>query len=326
MLMSTPFRERNPVPIGAAGLLLIALVLVLAFNVSSLPLIGGGDQYRAAFTEAGGLLKGDDVRIAGVKVGKVESVDLAGSHVEVAFKVTEPVRFGQETGASVRMKTLLGQKYLALEPAGSGQLKQDTEIPLDRTLSSYDIVNAFSDLASTAESIDTDQLAKSLTTLATEFRDSPPQVKAALSGLTRLSNTVASRDDELKRLLASANSVSGTIAQRNKAVESIIKDADLLMVELNARRDAIHTLFTNTSAMAQQITGLVRDNRAELKPALDQLTKVLAVLQKHERDLGDTIAAMAPFTRLFANVLGNGRWFDTYIENLTTPAELRGGK
>ena len=322
--MSTPFRERNPVPIGAAGLLAIALVLFLAFNISSLPLIGGGDHYRAAFSEAGGLQKGDDVRIAGVKVGKVESVDLAGSHVQVDFKVTEPVHFGPQTGASIRMKTLLGQKYLALEPAGAGQLRQDAEIPLERTVSSYDIINAFSDLASTAERIDTDQLAKSLTTLATEFRDSPPQVKAALSGLSRLSHTVASRDAELKRLLASANTVSGTIAQRNKAVESIIKDADLLMVELNARRDAIHTLFTNTSAMAQQITGLVRDNRADLKPALDQLTKVLAVLEKHEQDLGDTIAAMAPFTRLFANVLGNGRWFDTYIENLTTPAELRG--
>jgi phospholipid/cholesterol/gamma-HCH transport system substrate-binding protein len=322
--MSTPFRERNPVPIGAAGLLVIALVLFLAFNISSLPLIGGGDHYRAAFSEAGGLLKGDDVRIAGVKVGKVESVDLAGSHVEVDFTVTEPVRFGAQTGASVRMKTLLGQKYLALEPAGAGQLKEDAEIPVDRTVSSYDIVDAFSDLASTTERIDTDQLATSLTVLATEFRDSPPQVKAALSGLSRLSHTIASRDDELKRLLASANSVSGTIAQRNKAVESIIKDADLLLVELNARRDAIHTLFTNTSAMAQQITGLVRDNRADLKPALDQLTKVTAVLQKHEQDLSDTIAAMAPFTRLFANVLGNGRWFDTYIENLTTPAELRG--
>jgi len=323
--MSTPFRERNPVPIGAAGLAVIAVLLVLAFNIGNLPLIGGGEHYRAAFSEAGGLLKGDDVRIAGVKVGKVQQVDLAGNHVVVDFKVTEPVRFGQQTGASVRMKTLLGQKYLALEPAGSGQLKADAQIPLERTVSSYDIVNAFTDLATTAEDIDTDQLATSLTTLATEFKDSPPQVKAALDGLTRLSGTIASRDAELKRLLASANSVSGTVAERNKAVESIIKDADLLLVELNARRDAIHTLFTNTSAMAQQITALVRENRAQLKPALDQLTKVLAVLQKHEKDLGDTIAAMAPFTRLFSNVLGNGRWFDTYIENLTTPVEL-GGK
>jgi len=322
--VSTPFRERNPVPIGAAGLAVIAVLLVLAFNVQSLPLIGGGDSYRAAFSEAGGLLKGDDVRIAGVKVGKVQKVDLAGDHVVVDFKVTEPAAFGPETAASVRMKTLLGQKYLALEPAGRGQMKEGAQIPLERTVSSYDIVNAFTDLATTSERIDTDQLATSLTTLATEFKDSPPQVKAALDGLSRLSTTIASRDAELKRLLASANSVSGTVAQRNKAVESIIRNADLLMVELNERREAIHTLFTNTSAMAQQLTALVRENRAELKPALDQLTKVLAVLEKHEQDLSDTIAAMGPFTRLFANVLGNGRWFDTYIENLTTPVSLGG--
>ncbi|KQU70968.1 MCE family protein [Phycicoccus sp. Root101] len=323
--MAIPFRERNPVPIGAVGLLSIAVLLFLAFNIQSIPFIGGGDSYRAAFSEAGGLLKGDDVRIAGVKVGKVKSVDLAGDHVVVQFKVTEPAAFGTETAASVRMKTLLGQKYLALEPAGPGQLKADSEIPIDRTVSSYDIINAFSDLATTTERIDTGQLADSLTTLAAEFKDSPKDVKAALDGLSRLSRTIASRDAELKKLLASANSVSGTVAQRNKAIESIIKNADLLLVELEARREDIHTLFVNTSAMAQQVTGLVRDNRAQLKPALDQLTKVLAVLQKHEKDLSDTIAAMAPFTRLFANVLGNGRWFDTYIENLTTPVEL-GGK
>ena len=317
--MSLPFRERNPVPIGAAGLLAIAVLLLLAFNIQSIPFIGGGDRYRAAFTEAGGLIKGDDVRIAGVKVGKVQEVDLAGDHVVVDFRVTEPAAFGPDTGASVRMKTLLGQKYLALEPAGTGQMKEGAEIPLERTVSSYDIVNAFSDLTSTTERIDTDQLATSLTTLATEFRDSPPHVRSALDGLSRLSRTIASRDAELKRLLASTRSVTGTLAERNKAVESILENTDLLMVELSARREAIHTLFANTSAMAQQITALVRENRAELKPALDQLTKVLAVLQEHEKDLNDTIVAMAPFTRLFANVLGNGRWFDTYIQNLTTP-------
>ena len=63
------FRERNPVVIGAVGLLTIALLMVAAFNVRDLPLIGDGDEYSAAFSEAGGLKSGDEVRIAGVKVG-----------------------------------------------------------------------------------------------------------------------------------------------------------------------------------------------------------------------------------------------------------------
>ncbi len=322
--MSTPFRERNPVPIGAVGLLLVAALLVAAFNIDRLPLLGDGTSYRAAFSEAGGLRPGDDVMVAGVKVGKVKGIDLAGDHVVVDFRVTEPVAFGPTTGASVRMKTLLGQKYLALQPGGSGQLRAGAEIPLSRTVSSYDIVNAFSDLTETTERIDTDQLARSLDVLATEFKDSPAQVRSALSGLTRLSRTIASRDTELRRLLAQANSVTGTVAERNKAVETLIRDADLLLAELDKRRDAIHTLFTNTSAMAQQVTALVRENRAQLKPALDELNGVLTVLQKHEADLDRTIAAMAPFTRMFANVLGNGRWFDTYIANLTVPVGAPG--
>jgi len=165
----------------------------------------------------------------------------------------------------------------------------------------------------------TTKLAQSLDVMATEFRDSPAHVKAALSGLSRLSNTIASRVDELRTLLSRANTVSATVASRNDTTAKLIKDADLLLLELQARREAIHTLFTNTSDLAIQLTGLVRDNRASLKPALDQLTKVLAVLTKHEQDLDKTIARLAPFTRVFANTLGNGRWFDTFVSNLTVP-------
>ena len=314
-----PFRERNPVPIGAIGIGLIALLLFGAFNAQNLPLIGSGDSYHAAFTEAGGIRKDDDVRIAGVRVGKVTGIELDGSHVRVDFKVSADVAFGPQTGASIRMKTLLGQKYVSLEPKGAGQLPADAEIPLARTVSSYDIVNAFSDLTTTTERIDTGQLAGSLDVMATEFRDSPEHVRSALSGLSRLSRTIASRDVELQTLLARANRVSATVASRNATTAKLIKDADLLLVELEARRAAIHTLFTNTSDLAIQLTGLVRDNRAALKPALDQLTTVLAVLTKHEKDLDQTIARLAPFTRVYANTLGNGRWFDTFVANLTVP-------
>ena len=106
--MSIPFRERNPVPIGAIGLLVIAMLLYLAFNASSLPLIGGGTAYSAAFSEAGGIKPDDDVRIAGVKVGKVTGVDLEDGHVRVDFTITEDASFGPQTGASIRMKTILG--------------------------------------------------------------------------------------------------------------------------------------------------------------------------------------------------------------------------
>jgi phospholipid/cholesterol/gamma-HCH transport system substrate-binding protein len=315
-----PFRERNPIPIGAIGLALIAALLLLAFNAQDLPVVGGGASYSAALSEAGGIKPDDDVRIAGVKVGKVTAVDLEDGHVRVDFRITEDVAFGPATSASIRMKTLLGEKYVALEPKGRGELQEGAQIPLSRTVSSYDVVNAFTDLTTTTEAVNTGQLSASLDVLATEFKDSPAHVRATLDGLSRLSRTVASRDAELASLLDRAHSVSGVVASRNAQVDQLITDADLLMVELAKRREDIRTLFANTRALADQLTALSQENRAQLRPALDELHRTLALLQKHDADLQKTIQLMAPFTRVYANTLGSGRWFDTWVSNLVVPA------
>ncbi len=195
--------------IGAVGLTLLALLTVAAFNADSLPLIGGGETYSAAFSEAGGLKPGDEVRIAGVKVGKVEDVDLDGDHVRVTFKIKGDPGFGTETGASIRVKTILGAKYLALHPKGPGQLKPGSEIPLKRTVPAYDVVQAFSDLTTTTEKVDTDQLAKALDTISTTFQDSPAEVRASIKGLSKISRTVASRDKALGELLDLAERCHG---------------------------------------------------------------------------------------------------------------------
>ena len=181
--MGIPFRERNPVPIGAVGLVVIAAAAVPRLQrCQSLPLIGGGDTYRAAFTEAGGLKAGDDVRIAGVKVGKVTASTSRAATSLVDFTVTEAARLRhRRPRPSMRIKTLLGEKYLALD-AGRRRASStaDSEIPLSpHHCRSYDVVDAFSDLTTTTEQIDTGQLATSLGRPSpTEFKDSPADVKA----------------------------------------------------------------------------------------------------------------------------------------------------
>lgn len=314
-----PFRERNPVPIGATGLLALGLALLLAFNMDAIPFLGGGDRYSAAFSEAGGLRAGDDVRVAGVKVGEVDGVDLDSGHVRVDFRVDKPAAFGETTGASIRIQTILGKKFLSLEPDGDGQLAAGSEIPLDRTVSVYDVITAFSDLTEVNEGIDTDQLATSLDTLATEFRNTPEEVKGSLEGLSRLSQTIASRDDELGRLLESTREVSQVLADRDRELERLITDANLLLDELEKRQDDISRLLDATVALSEQVTGLVQDNRAELKPALDKLNEVLTLLEDNKADIERGLELMAPFTRVFANTLGTGRWFDTYVSNLLVP-------
>lgn len=311
-----PFRERNPVVIGAVGLTTLALLTVAAFNADSLPLIGDGETYSAAFAEAGGLKPGDEVRIAGVKVGKVEEVDLDGDHVKVTFKLKGEPRFGTETGASIRVKTILGAKYLALHPKGPGQLKPAGEIPLRRTVPAYDVVQAFSDLTTTTEKVDTDRLAKALDTISTTFQDSPAEVRASIKGLSRISRTVASRDKALHELLDHANGVTGVLADRTEDFTALVKDGDQLFKEISKRRAAIHKLLKTSAALGVELSGLVEDNEKEIGPALKGLGRVVEMLERNQASLDRSVRLLAPYVRLFTNTLGNGRWFDSYVQNL----------
>ncbi|MEV0375239.1 MCE family protein [Streptomyces sp. NPDC050636] len=312
----TPFRERNPVVIGVVGLTTLGLMTAAAFNADSLPLIGNGETYSAAFSEAGGLKPGDEVRIAGVKVGKIDEVDLDGDHVKVTFKVKGEPEFGTRTGASIRIKTILGSKYMALEPKGSGQLKPGTEIPVDRTTPAYDVVTAFSDLTTTTEKVDTDQLAKAMDTISTTFEDSPAEVKASIEGLSKISHTVASRDKELRELLDHANGVTKVLADRSGEFSTLVKDADKLLTEIAKRRAAIRTLLKSSATLGVELSGLVADNRKEIGPALKGLNSVVSMLERNHSSLERSVQLLAPYVRLFTNTLGNGRWFDSYIQNL----------
>jgi phospholipid/cholesterol/gamma-HCH transport system substrate-binding protein len=312
----TPFRERNPVVIGAISLVALAALLLASFKASSLPLIGGGDVYHAAFSEAGGLKPNDEVRIAGVRVGKVESVELAGDHVRVTFRVDQDAEFGQDTLAAIKVKTILGAMFLALQPAGPGQMEEGSEIPEERTSSPYDVVEAFSGLAETSEQIDTDQLAESLTTLADLSRNTPEEFRAALKGVSALSANVAAKNEKIGELLRNLDTVSSVLDERDEDIIALMEDADVLFRSLVQRREAVHTLLESTSRLSRELTALVRQSRADLKPALTHLQNVVQVLNKNEDNLDRSLRLMAPFYRVFANTLGNGPWFDTYIQNM----------
>src|SRR5262249_20196671 len=135
-------RERNPVLVGLAGLAIVAVVALLAFFSGSLPVIGGGTTYTADFTEAAGLRSGNEVRVAGVKVGSVTGVSLDGTHVKVTFKVKN-AWVGNASTAAIKIKTLLGEKYLAVDPLGTAAQNPGQAIPASRTTSPYDVTQAF---------------------------------------------------------------------------------------------------------------------------------------------------------------------------------------
>ena len=313
------FQSRNPVPIAITGIIVMVLGLVVALNADSLPIIGAGTTYTADFTEAGGLKPDDEVRIAGVKVGKVTDVALDGAQVEVSFKVSD-AWLGDRTNAVIKIKTLLGQKYLALDPMGDKTLDPGTPIPKERTLAPYDVLDAFRDLSSTVDQIDTRQLAKSFDTLSQTLAGTPQDVKGALSGLSQLSDTIAKRDSQLAQLLANTRTISQTLADRDAELTKLLNDGNELLDEISQREQAISTLLSGAQQLSTQLQGLVNDNNAQLDPVLKSLDQLTSMLQRNQDSLAEGIARFAPYIRVFTNTVGNGHWFDNYICGLILPS------
>lgn len=310
------FTARNPLPIGAIGLVFIVVLLVAAFNAGSLPLIGGGTEYTAYFNEAANLQPGDDVRIAGVDVGKVGSVSLDGPRVKVTFTVKSGW-VGNDSTAYLKLKTLLGAKYIDLDSQGSKAL--DPSHPIPHTMTPFDVYPAFTALTRTVQNINTNQLVKAFNTLSSDFSGTPKSVRPVITGLSRLSTTISSRDQELQTLLYRANQVTGVLADRDQDLQQILTQGNLLLNELTQRREAIHSLLVNTQVLSAQLEGLVHDNQKTLKPLLQQLNNLFGLLNRNQETLDRGIALLGPFYRVFNNVIGNGRWFDNYVQNLSAP-------
>ncbi|SEG32040.1 phospholipid/cholesterol/gamma-HCH transport system substrate-binding protein [Thermomonospora echinospora] len=321
--MRVPFRERNPVPIGLISFGIIAVLMVLAANLGNLPLLGGGPTYSAQFSEAAGLRSGEEVRVAGVRVGKVTGLDLAGDHVKVTFRIEEDgVRLGDLTRAEIKIKTMLGAHYLALVPRGTGRLNR--EIPLSRTSVPYNVVPAINDLSRQVDQIDHREVARSFQTLADTFENSPEEIRASLRGLRRLSETISSRDTELHELADRARSVSQLLADRNADFARLVDDGDRILQAVQARREVIHQLLVRTVLLSQQVNALISENEAQLRPMLDNLKRVNDVLLRNQRSLDRMLELYGPFTRQFADATGSGRWFDNYIQNLLPiPASIK---
>lgn len=318
-----PFRERDPRRVGAVSLAVLVALVGVAFRLDDLAGLTSAGSYRAAFRDASGLTPGNEVRVAGVRVGKVTDIALGRGptpYVRVSFRLDDDgVRLGRDTGATIRIRTVLGQKYLALEPNGPGRLAGGTQIPLERTAAPFDVIEAVTGLAGTLDAIDTAQLATAFTTLAQTFADTPPSVRSSLDGLSRLSRSVADRDAELRELLGRANTVTGVLAARDDEFRRLVADGTLLLAEVSRRRDAIHDLLVGTNTLSEQLSGLVADNRSQLEPALRELRGVVAILQRNRTNLEAVLQRMGPFVSAFANVTGNGRWFDSYLGGLVQP-------
>lgn len=308
------FSERNPFIIGAIGAAITLGLVLFSLNYQKIPLFNQNADYSGYFAEAGGLASGAAVQVSGFKVGSVNSVSLDGNRVVVDFSVDKDIHLGDRTEAAIKTKSLLGSKILEVTPRGDAALTQP--IALDHTRSPYQLPDALGDLTSAISGLDTDQLSTSLNTLSETFADTPPALKAAVAGVGRFSDTLDKRDAELRRLLENANKVTGVLSDRSDQVLKLLGDTNALLAQLNSQSAALDQISGSISAVTQQIKGFIGDNRDTLKPAVDKLNGVLALVDNHKRDVQLAIQGLVRYATGLGESVGSGPFFKAYISNL----------
>lgn len=324
-LLHKSFAERNSVVIGILGSAVLVLALLLSLTFQNLPFFNNGTGYTAMFTESGGLQSGDDVIVSGMVVGKVGGVSLDNGHVRIDFTVTDSnVHLGNETTAMISTETVLGKRGLRLTPNGSGVLPAGGTIPLTRTEPPYDLTDALSGLTSTTAAIQTDTLARALRMITGTFRNTPAAVRATVRNVSKVASTIASRNSEISDLLDASNTVTGVLAQRNREITTLLGDGAQLFAVINARRSAVQALLLQTVQLAQQLRGLVGDNRATLGPALRALAHVTDLLDRNKQNIDTILDRAGPFAGSLGESVSSGPFFQAYVQNLTRPVDLIG--
>lgn len=310
------YRSAGLIRAGFIGGVLVLLVIVVGLNPEQLVGQATKIRYQAVFADAGGLGVGNDVKVSGVEVGTVSRIALERGAARVTFTVDSGVSLGAQTTAHIRTGTLLGERMLTLESHGPESLRPMDTIPASRTSSPYALNEAIGDLTTNTKGTDTQALNQSLDTLSSTLDQIAPQLGPTFDGLSRLSKSLNSRDEAIAELLDNAGNITSVLAQRSQEVNALILNGNDLLGVLVDRRRAIAALLADTSALANNLSGLVAENEKQLAPALEKLNGVLAVLEDNRDKLSQALPSLAKFQSAFSEIVASGPFYNAYVPNL----------
>lgn len=314
-------RDRNPLVVGLIGSAIIAVVVLAALNLQSLPGVDRTVGYTARFVDTGGLGVGDPVRIAGKDAGRVTGVRIDGDAVRIDFTVPGEIGLGSDTRAEIATATALGARELRVLPAGPGQLESGAVLDLDRTTAPYNLAETLGRLGRTGEELDMEQLAVALDTVSETLDRAPEHVDAAIDGVGRLSTSIAERDEALRELLGDAETLSALLARRGEEIDSLLRDARILLTALRQEQESLETLAGDLRDFTVQIRGLMSDHDQTLAPTLDRVKGLQDLVLEHREGLAEAIQRLGPYATELGEAVASGPFFNSYIQNLL-PVEV----
>jgi phospholipid/cholesterol/gamma-HCH transport system substrate-binding protein len=311
--------ERNPFWLGVTAAAVIAVLVLGTIGFGELGL--GQHRYVAEFAQAGDLQVGDEVRVAGMPVGKVTSASLEGDHVLVRFRVDRDVPLGADTEASIKLATLLGGRYLELRPAGGGELA-DSRIPVAHTTVPYDLQKVLQTGTPLLEDLDGAKFRAALHTVAGTLRGDGPKISAALDGLSRASDVVSTRRDQIAHLIDSTDAVTSLIDHRSDQLFALLGQSDTLLRELTRRRDLVRDVLGDLADFTGELRKTLAENDSEVRPLLDNAKDLTDVLREEDKAVGNALQLLAPAGRYLDNALGNGPYIEAYLPYSILPDNI----
>jgi phospholipid/cholesterol/gamma-HCH transport system substrate-binding protein len=317
------YRGSKLIRAGVIGVVLMVLVITVGLAPERLAQWATSLRYQALFSEAGGLAVGNDVTLSGIKVGSVNGIKLQNGDALVEFTIAGKYALGSNSSAHIRTGTLLGERVLTLESAGSGTLNPTDVIPVSRTSSPYSLTDAVSELTINTAGTNIHSLNQSLDTLSATIDQIAPQLGPTFDGLSRLSRSLNNRNESLGGLLKSAGEVTGVLSERSQQVNTLILNANDLLAVLVDRRQAIVDLLANTSAVSRQLTQLVADNEAELAPTLERLNRVNEMLERNRDNISQSLLGFKNYQITQGETVASGYYYNAFVPNLIVPELLQ---
>lgn len=317
------FRDRNPVAVGLVSLSILSLLVAAAFAVGILRIFEDAYEVRAVFGDASGVRVGDDVRVAGVKVGRVTAVepDRQAGTVVVRLAVDRGIALGPQTSAEVALDTLLGTKSVHLggpvvEPYLGSLPAEDRVIPVERTRTPFDVFELTKLSTQTVQDIDTERLNRLITQLADVTEGDRGDLARLLQAVGDVSAALNARETQLRSLLERADQLSSTLAEKDAALVALLDHSKAILDVVERREPEIRRLLGDSSVAVSELAGIVARNKANLDEILTTLHPTVEILDRRHGDLERSLAWLGAGALGLASATSHGPWEDIYIQSV----------
>lgn len=305
--------EATKLAIFVAIGLAMAVVLYLTLAQQTL---GATRGYNAIMTDVSGLKTGDVVKVAGVRVGQVDGLDvLSGNRIRIRFHVADGQRLSDQTHVTVRYLNLLGDRYLELsQPPGVGHaLATGATIPASRTTPALNLdvlLNGFRPLFQGLEPQQVNELA---TGLINTLQGQGGTVDALLARTASFTNGLADRDRAIGSLLTNLDVVLSSLDAHDTQLRSTITQFRNLVSGLAADRDPIGSAVGDISRLAGALSVLFGQAGTPLAATLAALNTLSATVNRNSARVDRTLSLLPGAYNALDRVASHGSFFNFYL-------------